>query len=286
MAQLNEGRQHLLLEATELTATRCRLESSQREFDSAHGLTPPAAEPSRVAEVQIRGGALGRALGTGRPIYDTPIKNMRAAQAVIADLEFLEGEELLQQQQRIRELIIAANEQQQRFDPAQPSGSVSGRTGDPERALRDTRQTSSHATSASRSGRHRSGPSRHNRTTTAGDGNAGETAGTGRVQQTELPVRPARRPEPAPEAPAPRCPVANRIGLRVPLADRLAPREPYDESDARHRLDRLARSTALEEESSVGPACFGPRIREEPFPKGFSLPRDSPKYTGATKPED
>ena len=70
------------------------------------------------------------------------------------------------------------------------------------------------------------------------------------------------------------------------MADRLAPREPYDESDTRHRIDRLARSTALEEESSVGPACFGPRIHEEPFPKGFSLPRDSPKYTGATKPED
>ena len=70
------------------------------------------------------------------------------------------------------------------------------------------------------------------------------------------------------------------------MADRIGPREPYNEGDARHRIDRLAHSTALEEESSVGLACFGPRIREEPFPKGFSLPHDSPKYTGATKPED
>src|SRR3990170_5029017 len=112
---------------------RRRLESVQREYDSVHGFTPAAAEPSWVAEVRIRGGAIGRALGAGRPVYDTPIKNMRAAQAAMADLEFLEGEELLQQQQRIRDLITAANEQQKRFDPAQPSASASGNTANPER---------------------------------------------------------------------------------------------------------------------------------------------------------
>jgi len=76
---LNEDHQQLLLEATALAATRRQLESSQRGYDSAHGLTPPTAEPSRVAEVRIRGGALGRALGAGRPVYDTPVKNMCAA---------------------------------------------------------------------------------------------------------------------------------------------------------------------------------------------------------------
>ena len=50
--------------------------------------------------------------------------------------------------------------------------------------------------------------------------------------------------------------------------------------------DRLARSLTLEEEDDVGPPCFGPRIRDEPFPKGFSLPRDTPKYNGSVKPED
>ena len=32
--------------------------------------------------------------------------------------------------------------------------------------------------------------------------------------------------------------------------------------------------------------CFGPRIRSERFPKGFTLPRDTPKYNGSAKPED
>ena len=42
----------------------------------------------------------------------------------------------------------------------------------------------------------------------------------------------------------------------------------------------------MEESGAIGPACFGPRTREEPFPKGFMLPRDTPKYNGTVKPED
>ena len=36
----------------------------------------------------------------------------------------------------------------------------------------------------------------------------------------------------------------------------------------------------------MGPPYFSPRSRDEPFPKGFTLPRDTPKYTGSVKPED
>ena len=70
------------------------------------------------------------------------------------------------------------------------------------------------------------------------------------------------------------------------LSGRLGRREGVSENDARHRIDRLARSLALEEQDDVGPPCFGPRIRDEPFPKGFTLPRDTPKYNGSVKPED
>jgi hypothetical protein len=48
----------------------------------------------------------------------------------------------------------------------------------------------------------------------------------------------------------------------------------------------LAESKLDEEEAFAGPVCFGPRIHSEPFPAKFTLPRDVPKYTGATKPED
>src|SRR4051812_19884943 len=36
----------------------------------------------------------------------------------------------------------------------------------------------------------------------------------------------------------------------------------------------------------LGPACFGHHIRTEQFPKGFTLPRDTPKYNCSVKPED
>jgi hypothetical protein len=70
--------------------------------------------------------------------------------------------------------------------------------------------------------------------------------------------------------------VSQRIGERVD--------PPKD--DARHRLNLLADSKFDEEESSAGPVYFGPRIRNEPFPAKFALPRDMPKYTGEVKPED
>ena len=70
------------------------------------------------------------------------------------------------------------------------------------------------------------------------------------------------------------------------LGYRLGHREGVGENDARHRIDHLNHSLALEEEDALGPPCFGPRIRDEPFPKGFTLPRDTPKYTGSVKPED
>ena len=70
------------------------------------------------------------------------------------------------------------------------------------------------------------------------------------------------------------------------LSGRQGHREGIRENNARHRIDRLARSLVLEEEDAIGLPCFGPRIRDEPFPKGFLLPRDTPKYNGSMKPED
>ena len=43
------------------------------------------------------------------------------------------------------------------------------------------------------------------------------------------------------------------------------------EDDARHRIERLQKDLQ-EDEGPVGPACFGPRIGQEQFPEGFTLP--------------
>ena len=47
------------------------------EHDAAHGFAPAAAEPSRV-DTRAQGGAIGRAFGAVRTVYETPVKNMCA----------------------------------------------------------------------------------------------------------------------------------------------------------------------------------------------------------------
>jgi hypothetical protein len=70
------------------------------------------------------------------------------------------------------------------------------------------------------------------------------------------------------------------------MSQRIGERIDPPRDDARHRLNLLADSKFDEEESSAGPVCFGPRIRNEPFLAKFALPRDMPKYTRAVKAED
>ena len=91
-AQLNEERLRLLDEAFALALERCWVGSARREYNVVHDLTPTNLEPSRVAEVRHRGGAIGRALGANPPVYDTPVKNMRVAEAAMADLERIRSE--------------------------------------------------------------------------------------------------------------------------------------------------------------------------------------------------
>ena len=70
-----------------LAATQRRLDAAQLERDAAYGFTPAAAGPSWVADVRARGGAIGRALGAVPTVYETPAKNMRAAQAAAVGLD-------------------------------------------------------------------------------------------------------------------------------------------------------------------------------------------------------
>ena len=91
-----------------LAATRRRLEAAQMEHDAAHGFTPAVAKPSRV-DARAWGGAIGWAFGAVRTVYETPVKNMRAAEAAVVGLDQLAGEELKERIGRMRELLHAAN---------------------------------------------------------------------------------------------------------------------------------------------------------------------------------
>ena len=106
------------------------------EHDAAHGFTPAAAEPSRAADTRARGGAIGRGFGAVWTVYETPVKNMRAAEAAAVDLDQLAGEELKERIGRMRELLHAANTQQDRLHQlAKPAGSGFALHGGPGKLL-------------------------------------------------------------------------------------------------------------------------------------------------------
>ena len=101
-----EARRKYVLEQAEVVAAKKRdLERSIREYESAHGLTPAPKQPSRLGEVRNRGKNLnaeiardGRPRGAASassysvlPMYDTPAKNLRAANAAAAELSNLSG---------------------------------------------------------------------------------------------------------------------------------------------------------------------------------------------------
>ena len=122
-----------MLDLSEMLATTQRfLDAAQLECNAAYGFTPAAAEPSRDADVRARGGAIGRALGAVPTVYETPVKNMPAAEAAAVGLDQLAGEELKERIGRMRELLHAANTQQDRLNQlAKSAGSGSARLGGP-----------------------------------------------------------------------------------------------------------------------------------------------------------
>ncbi|CAA3004219.1 Hypothetical predicted protein [Olea europaea subsp. europaea] len=118
--QVDAQRLYLLEEAKKLKMQQRELERSRREQASALGHAPVSRLPSRLGPVGLRGKNLATELDragrsgshlssfyTPRAVYETPAMNMRAA-----ELSGLEGEERERQQQRVNELLRAANRQQ------------------------------------------------------------------------------------------------------------------------------------------------------------------------------
>jgi hypothetical protein len=120
---LEEQRRNILQEAIEVAQIRQEFDITLREYNKAHGFTPIAAQPSRVGEVRNRGRNLNAEMGrdgrsksvvsasivsADKPKYNTPAKNLRAAQAATAELPSLSGEALRKQQARVNELLDIA----------------------------------------------------------------------------------------------------------------------------------------------------------------------------------
>src|SRR3954471_18721162 len=134
-AELEETRQKVLVEAKKVSALRESLNRTLREYAKANKLD---VAPERVDELRLRGRNLmddinkeheareGDSVDLGLPRYNTPTKNLRAANAMTLELEGLTGEARQKQQERVNELVRIANQQNEemlRVNPARPGAS-------------------------------------------------------------------------------------------------------------------------------------------------------------------
>ena len=134
-AELEEQRQSVLREATEVARVRQEFDISLREYNMAHGFTPVSKEPSRMPDVRARGRILNEEIArdgssdipmsvsymsADKPKYSSPAKNLRAARAAAAELSNLSGEALRKQQNRLQELLDIADKQNAEFAKANP----------------------------------------------------------------------------------------------------------------------------------------------------------------------
>jgi hypothetical protein len=98
-----------------------------RDYEAAQGFTPVVTRPSRVDEIRTRGRDLNTELDKDtrtrahsatstvparpKPIYSSPVKNLRAAAEVAKELCSLSGEALREQQARLNKLLSEASKQ-------------------------------------------------------------------------------------------------------------------------------------------------------------------------------
>jgi hypothetical protein len=233
-----------------------------------------------------------------KPTYSTPTKNLHAARYITSELAGLQGEDLREKQARLQELLDAADLQQQAMEP---NGEAIGTRH--ENRIVMASQNKSQAQQASSPNHGQAEHNRSNRAPSKSGGNHRTQHSGHHNRQPRDPAAVTSKPHnpPRPDAAEPTrgkfaAQVASAPGAgqgaqghqpaRSHVSLRIRERVDPPKDDARHRLNQLADSKFDEEESSAGPVCFSPRIRNEPFPAKFALPRDMPKYSGTVKPED
>ena len=91
---LEARRLTLIAEGQKIASMRRLTEAHQREVDPAAFGTPPHGGPSRAGLIKKRGAAIARMLVADRPVYATPLENLRAAQAAAEELNGLGADEL------------------------------------------------------------------------------------------------------------------------------------------------------------------------------------------------
>ncbi|KAI4972657.1 hypothetical protein ZWY2020_003582 [Hordeum vulgare] len=98
----------ILEEGIAVASAKRLMEATQREYNSAYGLTPISEAPSRLGSVRGHGRFIAKVLGGDQPTYETPAANMRAAYAAMEEMASLDGDERAFQEKQVKDLLDAA----------------------------------------------------------------------------------------------------------------------------------------------------------------------------------
>ena len=98
----------------------------------------------------------GSLISAGRPVYSSPAKTLRAAEAAMAELAGLSGEALRKQQERVNELVIEANRQNQAFKKKNPGAGSQVHSARPNSQKTDGEASSPHPSRSKSKSRSRS----------------------------------------------------------------------------------------------------------------------------------
>ena len=80
----------------------------QHDMDRAVGGTPVPEGPSHLGTVRQCGATVASMFRAERPVYATPVENIRAAQAVTDELEKYNGDERHHMMERVQQLLDVA----------------------------------------------------------------------------------------------------------------------------------------------------------------------------------
>ena len=141
VAELEAERMRLQKEARIVVESQLAFDRDLREYNAANGITdgftPVMPNPRKKAKLRNRGKDLNdemaraarsssskstsRRSGTGKPVYSSPAKNLRAAAAARAELSMLTGDAWCKQAERVNELVEVCNLQNEAYQKANPN---------------------------------------------------------------------------------------------------------------------------------------------------------------------
>ncbi|KAI4988647.1 hypothetical protein ZWY2020_035887 [Hordeum vulgare] len=238
-ASLEEAWRKIFEEGITIASAKRQMEATEREYNTAYGLTLVSEAPSRLGSVRGHGRVIAEIPSDKKPIYEIPTTNLRAAQAAMVEMPSLEVGERAFQGKQVKDLLDTANEQQTWLDPGQAQSESPGPN------PRACRNPSGHQQAE--------GSSSHRTSGRKGEGNH-DMRSQRQSEHTSSRCRGDDENDSVYELPRPGRTHATSSRGAIPIAARIGACVRQGDHNARRRLNALTQSSLLEEDGPIRPA--------------------------------